>query len=32
MHNLRAKVERGPGVPVLIKTIKGVGFKLDVAL
>jgi two-component system response regulator RegX3 len=32
MHNLRAKVERDPGAPILIKTIKGVGFKLDVTL
>jgi two-component system response regulator RegX3 len=32
MHNLRAKVEREPSAPVLIKTIKGVGFKLDVGM
>jgi two-component system response regulator RegX3 len=32
MHNLRAKVERDPAAPVLIKTITGVGFKLDVGI
>jgi DNA-binding response OmpR family regulator len=32
MHNLRVKVERDPRVPELIKTIKGVGFKLDVGI
>jgi DNA-binding response OmpR family regulator len=32
MHNLRVKVEQDPRAPELIKTIKGVGFKLDVGI
>jgi two-component system response regulator BaeR len=32
MHNLRVKVERDPSAAELIKTIRGVGFKLDVGI